>query len=258
MTQPTVPETLLARPRAGLVAVTVVLPLACWIWVIAMARDMYGPMTGASAWMMAVTWDWPRLLLLWAMWAAMMAAMMLPTMTPALLLYAKVMRRRGDEAAAVARINLMASGYVLVWALFSVGATVLQRVLANTSVLSMMMEPASPFVAPVLLLIAAVYQWTPLKAACLHHCRSPLALFTTGWREGTIGAFRMGVEQGLYCLGCCWAQMLLLFAGGVMNLAVILALTAWVAIEKVAPFGQQSARVSGAVLAAMAIWLLVR
>ena len=258
MTQPTVPETLLARPRAGLVAVTLVLPLACWIWVVAMARDMYGPMSGASAWMMTVTWDWPRLLLLWAMWAAMMAAMMLPTMTPALLLYARVMRRRGDEAAAVARINLMAAGYVLVWALFSVGATALQRALSNTSVLTTMMEPASPRVAAVLLLIAAAYQWTPLKTACLHHCRSPIALFTTGWREGQSGAFRMGVEQGVYCLGCCWALMLLLFAGGVMNLAVILALTAWVAIEKVAPFGQQSARVSGALLAAMAIWLLVR
>ena len=255
---PTFAETVAARPRASLVAVTLVLPLACWIWVVAMARDMYGPMTGASAWMMTVTWEWPRLLLLWAMWAAMMAAMMLPTMTPALLLYAKVMRRRGDVAAAVARINLMAAGYVLVWALFSVGATALQRVLANTSVLTMMMEPASTLVAAVLLLIAAVYQWTPLKAASLHHCRSPLSLFTTGWREGSTGAFRMGAEQGLYCLGCCWALMLLLFAGGVMNLAVILALTAWVAIEKIAPFGQQSARVSGALLAAMAIWLLVR
>ena len=138
MTSPTVPETLLARPRAGLVLTTVVLPLACWIWVIAMARDMYGSMTGASAWMMTVTWDWRRLLLLWAMWAAMMAAMMLPTMTPALLLYARVMRRRGDEAAAVARINLMAAGYVLVWALFSVGATLLQRALSNIAVLTTM------------------------------------------------------------------------------------------------------------------------
>ena len=95
MTQPTVPETLLARPRAGLVAVTLVLPLACWIWVVAMARDMYGPMSGASAWMMTVTWDWPRLLLLWAMWAAMMAGMMLPSITPLLLHYAGAMRSRG-------------------------------------------------------------------------------------------------------------------------------------------------------------------
>jgi predicted metal-binding membrane protein len=258
VTDPTIAESVAARPRASLVAVTLVLPLACWIWVVLMARDMYGPMSGASAWMMTVTWDWPRLLLLWAMWAAMMAAMMLPTMTPALLLYAKVMRRRGDEAAAIARINLMAAGYVLVWALFSVGATVLQRILSETSSLTMMMEPASTLIAATLLLIAAIYQWTPLKSACLHQCRSPITLFTTGWREGRDGAFRMGVEQGLYCLGCCWALMLLLFAGGVMNLVVILALTAWVAIEKIAPFGQQSARVGGALLAVVAIWLLVR
>jgi predicted metal-binding membrane protein len=168
------------------------------------------------------------------------------------------MRRRGDLAAAVARINLMALGYVLVWALFSVGATALQRVFSTTSLLTMMMEPASPRVAAVLLLIAAVYQWTPLKTACLHQCRSPLSLFTTGWREGSTGAFRMGVEQGAYCLGCCWALMLLLFAGGVMNLAVILALTAWVAIEKIAPFGQQSARAGGVLLVVMAMWLLAR
>jgi predicted metal-binding membrane protein len=249
-------ESLLARPTLTLIAVTVVLPLACWAWVVAMARDMYGPMTGASAWMMTVTWDGPRLLLLWAMWAAMMAAMMLPTMTPALLLYAQAMRRRENVTDAPARIYGLAAGYVLVWALFSVGATILQRVLSHTSLLTMMMEPASPQVAAVLLLVAAVYQWTPLKAACLHHCRSPLTLFTAGWREGRAGAFRMGVEQGLYCLGCCWALMLLLFAGGVMNLVVILGLTAWVAIEKMAPFGRQSARVSGALLAGLAIWLL--
>jgi predicted metal-binding membrane protein len=145
-----------------------------------------------------------------------------------------------------------------VWALFSVGATVLQRILSETSSLTMMMEPASTLIAATLLLIAAIYQWTPLKSACLHQCRSPITLFTTGWREGRDGAFRMGVEQGLYCLGCCWALMLLLFAGGVMNLVVILALTAWVAIEKIAPFGQQSARVGGALLAVVAIWLLVR
>jgi predicted metal-binding membrane protein len=121
-----------------------------------------------------------------------------------------------------------------------------------------MMEPATPVAGAVVLLIAGVYQLTPLKRACLHACRSPLAFLTRQWRLGVSGAFRMGVEHGLYCLGCCWALMLVLFAGGVMNLAVIVALTVWVVVEKLAPFGEQSARVSGALLIALAGWILFR
>ena len=97
-----------------------------------------------------------------------------------------------------------------------------------------------------------------MKDACLAVCRSPITMLTQGWREGVTGAFRMGIANGLYCLGCCWALMLLLFAGGVMNLAVILSLTAWVAIEKLAPFGRLSARAGGALLIAVAVWMLAR
>lgn len=254
----TAAEAALARPRASLAAVLIVLPLACWAWVVAMAWDMYGPMTGASAWMMTVTWDAPRLLLLWAMWAAMMAGMMLPTIAPMLLLYGGAMRNREGVRNPSMRIYAMAGGYLAVWAIFSVGATALQRVLSSTSLLTMMMEPGNDTAAAALLLVAGAYQLTPLKQACLVACRSPITLLSTGWREGTAGAFRMGVSHGLYCLGCCWALMLLLFAGGVMNLVVILALTAWVAIEKLAPFGQQSARVSGALLLGTGVWFLLR
>jgi predicted metal-binding membrane protein len=108
------------------------------------------------------------------------------------------------------------------------------------------------------LIIAGIYQLTPWKDACLSACRSPLGLLQTRWREGIGGAFRMGVSHGAYCLGCCWAMMLLLFAGGVMNLTVILVLTAWVAFEKLAPFGQQSARVTAALLVAFGGWMLLR
>jgi len=251
-------EAALARPRASLTAVLLVLPLACWIWVVAMARDMYGPMSGASAWMMTVTWDAPRLFLLWAMWAAMMAGMMLPTIAPMLLLYGGAMRQREGLRNPSLRIYAMAAGYVAVWALFSVGATALQRVLSSWSLLTTMMEPGHDTAAAILLIVAGVYQLTPLKQACLTACRSPITLLSTGWREGSSGAFRMGVSHGLHCLGCCWALMLLLFAGGVMNLAVILALTAWVAFEKLAPFGPQSARVSGVLLLMAGAWFLLR
>ena len=258
MTDRTVVESALARPRLSLVIILVGLPLACWIWVVAMARDMYGPMTGASAWMMTVTWDAPRLLLLWAMWAAMMAGMMLPTLAPTLLLFARATRTRQGIRNPSARVYAMAAGYVLVWALFSVGATALQRLLAEWSILTMMMEPSRPVAAATLLFIAGIYQFTPMKDACLSVCRSPMAMLTHRWREGLAGAFRMGFSNGLYCLGCCWALMLLLFAGGVMNLVVIVSLTAWVAIEKLAPFGRQSARVGGALLIAAGFWMLTR
>ena len=168
------------------------------------------------------------------------------------------MRTRQGIRNPSARIYAMAAGYVLVWALFSVGATALQRLLAEWSIITMMMEPSRPIAAATLLIIAGIYQWTPMKDACLTVCRSPITMLTQGWREGVTGAFRMGIENGLYCLGCCWALMLLLFAGGVMNLAVILTLTAWVAIEKLAPFGRLSARAGGVLLIAAGFWMLTR
>jgi predicted metal-binding membrane protein len=165
---------------------------------------------------------------------------------------------RVNDRNLVRRIYGIVGGYVLVWALFSVGATVLQRVLATSQVLTPMMEPASDVAAAVILLIAGVYQLTPLKQACLRSCRTPISFLSSRWRNGIIGAVRMGAEHGASCLGCCWALMLLLFAGGVMNLFVVLTLTVWVAIEKLAPFGEQSARISGALLLVAAGWLLVR
>jgi predicted metal-binding membrane protein len=251
-------EAVLATPRASLAVVLIAIPVACWIWVIAMARDMYGPMSGPSAWMMTVSWDAPRLVLLWAMWAAMMAGMMLPSAAPLLLLYARAMRNRQGLTHPHARVYAMAGGYDAIWAAYSVAATALQRALASTSILTMMMEPSSRRAAAVLLIVAGLYQLTPWKDACLSACRSPIALLSTRWREGVAGAFRMGAEHGLYCLGCCWAMMLLLFAGGVMNLGVILALTIWVAVEKLAPFGRQSAPVSAVLLLASGAWMAWR
>ena len=253
---PTLVEAALRHGRLVLFMVLVVLPAACWTWIVVMARDMYGPMTGASAWMMSVTWDAPRLLLLWAMWAAMMAGMMLPSAVPFVLLYAGAARRAPEEGSAALRIYALAGGYVLAWAVFSAAATLLQRGLARLFVLTPMMEPASPAAAAALLAVAGVYQFTPLKRACLRACRSPIDFLGRHWRRGAAGALRMGLSHGAYCVGCCWALMLILFAGGVMNLAVILALTAWVIVEKLAPFGQQSASVAGALLLAAAAAML--
>jgi predicted metal-binding membrane protein len=220
---------------------------------------MYGPMTGASAWMMTAVWDVRHLALLWAMWAVMMVGMMLPSAAPLLLLYGGVARRSATGASvASSQIYALAAGYLAVWAVFSLGATALQRLLAMLLYISSMMEVTNPVVGAALLLIAGVYQLTPIKEACLRTCRSPLGFLMSRWRTGVAGAFRIGVEHGALCVGCCWALMLLLFVGGVMNLAVIAVLTAFVAFEKLSPFGAQGARISGVVLIAAAVWMLVR
>ena len=250
----------LGQDRTALVVLLIVFPFVCWAWIVEMARDMYGPMTGASAWMMTPRWDARHVVLLWAMWAVMMAAMMLPSASPLLLLYGAAARRSGADAGAGAsrRIYALAAGYVAVWALFSVGATAAQRILSTLLIVSPMMTLTSRAGSAVVLALAGIYQLTPLKRVCLNACRSPLAFLMHSWHAGMAGAFRMGVDHGLHCVGCCWALMLLLFVGGVMNLTAIVALTAFVALEKLVPAGAAAARVSGALLLAAAAWMIVR
>jgi predicted metal-binding membrane protein len=173
------------------------------------------------------------------------------------LLYGAAARRAAQPAAA-RQTYALAAGYLVAWAAFSLAATALQRVLASLLLVSPMMEAASSRVTAALLLVAGVYQWLPLKHACLHTCQSPLGFLMSRWRNGFSGAFRMGLEHGWHCVGCCWALMLLLFAGGVMNVAVIVGLTAFVAFEKLAPFGRRGAQISGTLMVAAGAWMLVR
>ena len=255
---PTVLESALRSDRMPAVVLLVVLPLICWLWIVIIARDMYGPMTGASSWMMTAVWDLRHLTLLWAMWAVMMAGMMLPSASPLVLLYGSVVRRSTTHRSASSRHTYaLAAGYVMVWAVFSLGATALQRVLATLLLISPMMETTSSVVGATLLLIAGVHQLTPLKQACLRTCQSPLGFLMSRWRPGARGAFRMGLEHGAFCLGCCWALMLLLFVGGVMNLTVIAALTGFVAFEKLTRFGARGTRISGVLLIGAALWMLL-
>jgi predicted metal-binding membrane protein len=253
---PTILESALRSDRAASLALLIVLPVVSWIWIVAMARDMYGPMTGASAWMMTLNWDVRHLLLLWAMWAVMMTAMMLPSASPLMLLYGAA-ARRSAQGTAGRQIYALAAGYLIVWTVFSLGATALQRGLAALLLVSPMMEATSSRLSATLLLIAGIYQVTPIKQACLRTCQSPLGFLLSRWRGGWRGAFRLGLEHGAHCVGCCWALMLLLFAGGVMNLTVIAALTAFVAFEKLTSLGLHSARIGGVFLMAAGLWTLL-
>src|SRR5437764_6922455 len=165
------------RDRIPLLGLLVLFPLVCWAWIVVLARDMYGPMTGASAWMMTPRWDAPHLLLLWAMWAVMMTGMMLPSAGPMILLARDAGQRHAHHS------YLLAFGYLAVWALFSVGATALQWGLGQLLVITPMMEISSRPAAAVFLVVAGVYQWTPWKQACLTTCQSPLAFLTRRWRN---------------------------------------------------------------------------
>jgi predicted metal-binding membrane protein len=248
----------LDRDRWLVVAALLVVATLCWSWIVLMARDMYGPMTGPAAWMMTTRWDWPHLALLFAMWSAMMVGMMLPSAVPAVLRYARLVRSDRKGPGAASRAYAFVAGYLFVWTLFSVAATIAQRVLSELLLLTPMMEPASPALALGLLLVAGAYQLLPIKRRCLASCRSATTVLTTDRHLGVAGAFRTGTAYGRSCLACSWLLMVLLFASGVMNLAVIAALTGIVLLEKVAPFGMRTPVVSGGLLVGLALWIFAR
>ena len=241
-------ESLLARDRLWVAFGIGTAVLLCWAWLVPTALDMQGEMRGLAAWMMSSHWDLRYFALIFGMWVVMMIGMMLPSAAPALLLYARIVRSDVRLPAPLRRVYIFASGYLLAWCGFSLIATLLQWRLATASALTPMMQVHSVALGAAMLVIAGIYQMTPFKRRCLAQCRSPATFISTHWRPGATGALRLGWRHGLYCLGCCWALMLLLFVGGVMNLAWIAAITLGVLLEKLAPFGAQGGKLSGFLL----------
>ncbi|MGR4864910.1 DUF2182 domain-containing protein [Caulobacter sp. LARHSG274] len=195
-----------------------------------------------------------------AMWGTMMVAMMLPSAVPAILLYGQVHRRAvaNDQGTEVAPAWMFAAGYLLVWFAFSLAAEVLYWGLERPGLISMAtMGSRSRWLSAGVLAAAGLYQLSPLQTVCLSHCRSPAAFLSRHWRPGRFGAVRLGVVHGVYCLGCCWLLMALLFVGGVMNLAWIAALTLLVLAEKLLPGGPWVARAAGVTLLAWGVATLL-
>jgi len=192
------------------------------------------------------------------MWAVMMVAMMLPSAAPMILLFAAITRRNRAKGHVMAPTGVFAGGYLVAWAGFSLAATGLQWGFDSLALLSPMMVSTSAVLSGAILIAAGLYQWTPLKHACLAHCRSPLYFLGHHWRKGTGGAFVMGIHHGFYCVGCCWVMMALLFVGGVMNLLLIAAIALVILIEKVAPRGDVVGRVGGVVLVLLGLYLVFR
>ncbi len=189
-------------------------------------------------------WSAANWLAVFVMWAVMMAAMMLPSAAPMVMCFSALNRRRGNGA----RTFFFAAAYLALWGVFSGAATAAQWALQSAGWVSPMIVSMSPEFSAALLLIAGVFQFSPIKHICLRACRSPLGFLMSDWSDGLFGAWRMGLRHGLYCMGCCWGLMALLFVGGAMNLLWIAALAILVAIEKLAPKGDLVARLLGGVM----------
>lgn len=193
-----------------------------------------------------------------AMWMVMMVAMMLPIVSPWLLALSNTARLRTVRSSTFPAVGGFLGGYVAVWVAYSVLAAVGQMLLHRAALLSGEGALTSKFVVAAFLAGAGVYQWTPLRDACMAHCRSPFAFLLSHWREGPWGAFSMGARHGLYCAGCCWALMGLSFVFGVMSLAWMAGLTAFLLLEKTTSAGPWLGKAGGALLVAGSAWVLVR
>jgi predicted metal-binding membrane protein len=262
MTETSALEAVLRRDRwivlGGLAGITAL----AWAYLVAMAIGMGDmPMAMGEAMMTVEVAPWGALdfALMFLMWAIMMVGMMVPSAAPMILLFAKVSRQRTERAGPFTPTGAFVAGYVAVWTGFSLTATGLQWALEQAALLSpMMMASTSPLLGGGLLVLAGLYQWTPLKDVCLRHCRSPLHFLLHGWLRGVGGAFRMGLEHGAYCVGCCWVLMGLLFVAGVMNLLWVAAIAGFVLLEKVAPAGARLGRLSGLLLVAAGVFVMLR
>jgi predicted metal-binding membrane protein len=198
-------------------------------------------------------WGAANVVAVWAMWAVMMAAMMLPSALPMIVTFVQLSERAGTRA----RGHGFVAAYLLVWFGFSVAAVATQWVLQAMEWIDPMIVSTSAALNALLLLVAGAYQFSPLKHICLAKCRTPMGFLLGEWREGSRGGFVMGLRHGLFCVGCCWALMALLFVGGVMNLVWIAALSIAVAIEKMVPGGGRLAGALGVVLIGAGVWRLV-
>jgi predicted metal-binding membrane protein len=241
---------------SGLAAITAL----SWVYVVSLTSDMQSMNMGDMGTQMTAprmqAWGTADFALTFGMWAVMMVAMMTPSAAPMILMYAAVNRRRWKQQVSYLPTSVFLAGYLVVWAGFSVIATAAQWGLHSASLLSPMMASTRPVLGGTLLVAAGIYQWTPLKHACLKKCRLPLGFVLNEWREGRRGAFLMGLKHGGYCTGCCWSLMALLFVAGIMNLLWVGAIAGFILLEKVVPGGDRLGRVAGVVLVGGGVWMV--
>lgn len=253
MTETSALELVLKRERVIVAAGLAGVVALAWLYLLAGAGI---DMSMAGMPMEPMPWSASYAALVFAMWCVMMIAMMIPSATPTVLLFAAIKRKQRASVNPAAETWVFLCGYLLIWTGFGLGATLAQWALESAGLLSMAMESTSRLLGGVILLAAGLYQFAPVKHACLRHCQSPLLFLSQHWRPGSAGALWMGLRHGGYCVGCCWFLMTLLFVNGVMNLVWVAGIALYVAFEKLLPHGQGLSRVAGGGLILWSAWML--
>jgi len=265
---------LLKRDRIIVVASLAIITLLAWFYLWTLASQMNGsdshsvqsgssmqdmPGMAMPAMMPGFSrWTLSHAASQFAMWAVMMVGMMTPSVAPVVLIYARVADQAARQEKEFAPPMWFLIGYLLVWTLFALLATATQWGLERAALLTPMLVGANHYFGGGLLLLAGLYQWSPLKEVCLVHCRSPIAFVQAhgGFKAGIRGSILLGARHGAYCLGCCWMLMALLFVAGVMNLAWIAAIMVLVLLEKIAPYGRWIAKLAGGGALVAGAWMI--
>ena len=260
MRSPSPVAALPSRDRVVIACCIVGVTALSWAYLVRLRLQMSSP-TDASTIMasMAVAANAPLgaadLVMTWFMWSVMMIGMMSASAAPVVLLFARTQVRRGRHGVHVP-VTVFGLGYLAIWLGFSAAAALAQSALHQAALLSPAATIANSRLSATILIGAGVYQLTPAKSACLRHCQSPLGFLMSNWSDGAGGAMRMGLRHGLYCLGCCWAAMGVLFVVGVMNLAWVGLLTVFILLERFGRAGMLAARVGGIVMVAAGVFLV--
>ncbi|MDP9230874.1 MAG: DUF2182 domain-containing protein [Bacteroidota bacterium] len=243
-------EYILRKDRFIVVSGLFVMCILAWLYIIYLYKQMVHMNMEALFFAMPMTPSWTALdfMLLFFMWFVMMIAMMTPSVSPLILIFAMVNRQHKELKNPFVPTGYLLAGYFLIWAGFSLFTTALQWLLQHISLLSPEMETTNKTLGGIILLAAGIFQFTALKQRCLNYCRTPIDFIHRNWKEGKRGALLMGMENGMYCLGCCWILMILLFVSGIMNLLWIVLIALFVLIEKVLPKVKWVSFIAGAVL----------
>lgn len=249
-------DAVLRRDRAFVVSGIACIAAIAWAYMLYLGWGMDNSMGMEMAMPRTQGWGTVDFVLMFVMWAVMMVAMMTPSATPMILTFSRINRSRREQRDPFVATGAFLAGYLVVWTAFSAVATSAQWALHRAALLSPMMVSNNSLLGGMLLIGAGVFQFTSLKHACLTHCRSPIGFFMTEWREGTRGAFFMGVHHGIYCVGCCWLLMALLFVAGVMNLLWVATIAAYVLVEKIAPAGHRVSQAIGMCMILAGSWMI--
>jgi len=236
-------RTILKKNQLIIFSGIVIITLLSWWYSVIMALDINEVGITICA-PLSTSWSLADFSFVFLMWVIMMIGMMIPTAAPMILMYSHIKFKKKRHTIFYSTTAFL-SGYLVAWVLFSGIAAGLQGFLQRHALLSSELASTSNLFGGILLVTTGIFQWTPLKQACLKNCRSPLGFMLTKWKEGLTGAFRMGFEHGAFCVGCCWFLMLLLFVTGVMNIFWGVIITLFVLIEKVAPFGDKIGKLAG-------------